>query len=118
MLSIVYFTRNFDSLNYQTDDEFSIKLFVDKETWDLEIVYKDKEYGRYVKGLGYFNTLKFSPQVIQGNVFSDNTAVNMWVTNDENRVLLEIESPVSVGSVKAILKDYSGLRYEMKARVN
>jgi methylaspartate ammonia-lyase len=56
--------------------------------------------------------------VIQGNVFPDNAEVNMWVTNDDNRVPLEIESPVSVGSVKAILKDYSGLRHEMKAKVN
>ena len=118
MLSIVYFTRNFDFSNYQSGDKFPIKLFVDKETWDLEVSYKGKEYGRHVKGLGYFNTLQFSPQVIQGNVFPDNAEVNMWVTNDDNRVPLEIESPVSVGSVKAVLKDYSGLRYEMRAKVN
>lgn len=118
MLSIVYFTRNFDFSNYQNGDTFPIKLFVDKQTWNLEVAYKGKEYAKNVKGLGYFNTLRFSPQVIEGSVFPKDTQVNMWVTNDANRVPVEIESPVSVGAVKAILQDYEGLRYEMTAKVS
>lgn len=117
MLSIVYFTRNFDFSNYQTGDKFPMKLFVDKETWDLQVKYKGTENNREVKNLGTFNTLKFSPQVIEGEVFPDNAEVNMWVTNDANRVPVEIESPVSVGSVRAVLKDYKNLRYPMTAKV-
>ena len=37
--------------------------------------------------------------------------MNIWVSDDENKVPLMIESPVTVGSVKAVLQSYSGLRH-------
>ena len=43
--------------------------------------------------------------------------MNVWVTDDENKIPLLIESPVSVGSVKAVLKEYNGLRYDMTAKL-
>ena len=116
MLSIVYFTRNFDFSNYQPGDQFPIQLFVDKETWNLQVTYKGKEAEKKVKNIGYFSTLKFSPEVIAGDIFPEGANMNMWVTDDANRLPVEIESPVSVGSVRAILKSYKGLRHEMRAQ--
>ena len=37
--------------------------------------------------------------------------MNIWVSDDKNKVPLLIESPISVGSIKAVLKSYSGLRH-------
>ena len=36
--------------------------------------------------------------------------MNIWVTDDKNKVPLLIETPISIGSLKAVLKSYSGLR--------
>jgi len=117
MLSILYFTRNYDFSTFQKGDTFPIKLFVDKETWNLQVQFNGREENKEIKKMGKFNTLKFSPQVIEGNVFPGDAKLNLWVTDDENRLPLLIESPVSVGSVKAVLKHYSGLRHEVKAKV-
>ncbi len=65
-----------------------------------------------------FNAIKFMPEVVAGNVFKENTAMSVYVSNDKNRIPLLIESPVSVGSIKAVLKDYSGLRHELSAKIN
>jgi methylaspartate ammonia-lyase len=44
--------------------------------------------------------------------------MTVYVSNDKNRIPLLIESPVSVGSIKAVLKDYSGLRHELSSKIN
>ena len=118
VLSIVYYTRNLAFDQYNEGQEFPVKIFMDKEVWPLKVKYKGKEESKKVKGLGKFKTIKFSPEVIEGEVFKADTEMNIWVSDDGNRIPLLIESPVSVGSVKAVLKDYKGLKYEMTSKIN
>ena len=117
MVSILYYCRNLDFSNSQTGEAFPIKIFADKETWPLKVTFKGVELDKKVKGKGRFNTLKFSPEVIEGNLFPEGAQVHVWVSDDANKLPLIIESPLSVGSAKAILKDYSGLRHPIISRV-
>jgi len=116
ILSIVYFSRNVNFDNMKEGDHFPIKIFVDKETWPLKVTYKGKDEKKKVKGMGRFKAIQFSPEVISGNVFDKGTEMNVWVSDDDNRLPLLIESPVSVGSIKAVLKSYKGLRHELTAK--
>ena len=76
--------------------------------------YAGKEAGTEVQGLGYFNTVKVIPDLITGNVFKDGNRMSVWVSDDLNKMPLLIESPLSVGSAKAVLKKYSGLRHPLR----
>ncbi len=118
MLSVLYYARNIKFDNYKVGDNFPIKIFADKETWPLSVKYRGKEAAKKIKGLGKYNTMRFSPQVIEGGIFPEDTEMNVWVTDDKNRLPLIIESPLSVGSVKAILKSHKGLRYSLKAKMD
>jgi hypothetical protein len=117
MVSILYYARNLDFTKYKTGDTFPIKIFADKETWPLSVTYRGREPDKKMKDIGRYNTLKFSPQVIEGDLFPEDTEMNVWVTDDANRMPLVIESPLSVGSVKAVLKSHKGLRYPVTAKV-
>ncbi|MCH2084908.1 MAG: DUF3108 domain-containing protein [Saprospiraceae bacterium] len=117
ILSIIYFTRNIEFNNLQENAQIPIKIFMDNEVWPLRVRYKGKEEKKKVKDNGTFKTIKFAPEVIAGQVFNENAEMNVWVTDDQNKIPLLIESPVAVGSVKAVLKDYKGLRYDMTAKV-
>jgi hypothetical protein len=117
MLSILYYARNIKFNTYKVGDSFPIKIFADKETWPLLVKYRGMEAAKKIKGLGKYNTLRFSPQVIEGGIFPEDTEMNVWVTDDKNRLPLIIESPLSVGSVKAILKSHKGLRYPLNAKL-
>ncbi len=117
VLSMVYFLRNVDITNYKKGDALPLKVFMDKESWPLKMTYAGKEGDVKVKGLGRFNTIRVSPEVIAGDIFDDDTEMNIWVTDDQNRLPLLIESPLSVGSVKAVLKDYKNLRHDLRAEV-
>ncbi|MFK8009641.1 MAG: DUF3108 domain-containing protein [Saprospiraceae bacterium] len=116
MLSVIYYSRNIDFESYNEGEEFPVKIFMDKEVWPLNVKYKGKQSRKKVKGKGRFNTIKFSPQVVSGRVFKEGEEMMVYVSDDKNRIPLLIESPVSVGSVKAVLKNYKGLKYEMTAK--
>ena len=116
MLSVIYYARNIDFENYNPGEEFPVKIFMDKEVWPLNVKYKGKKNRKKIKRLGRFNTIKFSPQVVSGRVFKEGEEMMVYVSDDQNRIPLLIESPVSVGSVKAVLKNYKGLKYNMTAK--
>lgn len=116
MLSVIYYSRNIDFESYKEGEEFPVKIFMDKEVWPLNVKYKGKQSRKKVKGKGRFNTIKFSPQVVSGRVFKEGEKMMVYVSDDKNRIPLLIESPVSVGSVKAVLKNYKGLKYDMTAK--
>lgn len=116
MLSVIYYSRNIDFESYNEGEEFPVKIFMDKEVWPLNVKYKGKQSRKKIKGKGRFNTIKFSPQVVSGRVFKEGEEMMVYVSDDKNRIPLLIESPVSVGSVKAVLKNYKGLKYEMTAK--
>lgn len=116
ILSIIYYTRNLDFDNINEGSEIPIKIFMDKETWPLKVRFKGKEEKR-VRNRGKFNTFKFSPEVIVGNVFNEDTQMTVWASDDANKIPVLIESPVSVGSVKVVLKSYKGLKHDFKAKV-
>ena len=116
MLSVIYYSRNIDFESYKEGEEFPVKIFMDKEVWPLNVKYKGKQSRKKVKGKGKFNTIKFSPQVVSGRVFKEGEKMMVYVSDDKNRIPLLIESPVSVGSVKAVLKNYKGLKYNMTAK--
>ncbi|MEZ4932694.1 MAG: DUF3108 domain-containing protein [Saprospiraceae bacterium] len=118
MVSILYYCRNIDFSKSQYGETYPIKIFADKETWPLSVTFKGRQSDKKIKGMGRFKTLQFSPQVIEGELFPEGAQVNVWATDDENRLPLVIESPLSVGSVKAVLTQSDGLRHPFHAKID
>lgn len=115
ILSIIYYARNIDFDRLSTGTAIPVKIFMDEEVWPLRVLYKGKDEKKRVRGQGRFKTIQFSPEVVSGLYFKDGTEMNVWVTDDKNRIPLLIESPISVGSIKAVLKDYKNLRHPFEA---
>lgn len=118
VLSSLYSLRNIDFSNKAPGCSIPFRVFMDKEEFPLEICYLGRDSNKKVHSMGRYNTLKFQPKVIAGNVFKDDDKMTVWVSDDENRIPILIESPVSVGSVKMVLKGYWGLKHEFKAKVD
>jgi Protein of unknown function (DUF3108) len=118
LLSVLYYTRNLDFEHIKKGSTFPVKIFMDKQVWPLNVKFKGREEGIDVKGMGSFNAINISPELISGEVFEEGAEMNIWATDDRNKLPLLVESPVSVGSVKAVLQGYSNLRYPMTAKVN
>jgi len=118
VLSTMYYLRTIDfpaKGDYSTEN-FSV--FMDQAEYPLRMKYLGRNAKKNVHGMGKYKTLKFQPDVIAGNVFTEDTKMTVWVGDDENRIPVLIESPVSVGTVKVVLKSYKGLKYPFTAKVN
>jgi len=116
LLSIVYYMRNIDREYTTADTKVPVKIFLDKEIWNLNVRFYGSETKR-IKGSGKFNAIRFSPELIVNEMFQEGDQMMIWSTDDGNRLPLLIESPVSVGSVQAFLHTYEGLRNDFEAKV-
>ncbi len=117
ILSIVYYIRNVNFDQMRTGTDIPMKIFVDKKAWALKLRYLGKDDNKKIKGQGRFRAITFTPQVVEGFYFKQGTEMKIWATDDKNKIPLMIESPLTVGSVKAVLKNYKGLRHSMSAKV-
>ena len=118
LVSVIYYARNINYTDFKEGTEFPVRIFMDKAVYPLRVKYKGKVANKYVHKKGRFRTIHFSPQVLSGNVFKEGTQPEVYVSDDRNRIPILIESAVSVGSVKAVLKSYKGLRYDFTSKID
>ena len=118
VLSILYQMRNTDFGSQQPGYAVPFRVFMDKEEFPLRMRFVGKDARKKVYGMGRYKTLKFQPDVIAGNVFKEDAKMTVWVSDDQNRIPVLIESPVSVGSVKMVLKKYWGLKYDFLGKAD
>lgn len=113
LLSVLYFLRNTNIKKHKVGDRIPTQILFDETKYPISVKY-DKKIDNYkIKELGTYDVIRVIPDLVAGNVFKEGNLMHIYVSNDENKLPLLIESPLSVGSAKAVLKSYSGLRYEL-----
>jgi len=117
ILSVLYYVRNLDFDAMHSGEQVPVKIFFDRKSYNLTMKYLGKEANTKVKGYGRFKTHKVSPQLIAGEVFKEGDEMTVYVSADQNKIPVLIESPVSVGSVKVVLKSYRGLKYPLTSQI-
>lgn len=117
LLSVLYFMRNVKVDTYKKGQYIPTKVFFDNDSYPIKVKYEGKEAKKSIKELGTFNTLKVVPDLVVGEVFKDGDKMKVWVSDDLNKIPLLIESPLKIGSAKAVLKSYSGIRHELKSKI-
>ncbi len=116
VVSAVYYARNINFDKYNPGDKIPFDMFLDDEVYHLYIRYlgKEKIKTRY----GKFNAIKFKPLLIKGTIFEGGEKMNAWVSDDPNHLLLRVESPIAVGSIKVDMMGYRNLRYPLTSLVS
>ncbi|MBK8701635.1 MAG: DUF3108 domain-containing protein [Saprospiraceae bacterium] len=117
LLSVLYFMRNINVDSYKKGEYIPTKVFFDNETFPIKVKYDGKDAKKSIKELGTFKTIRVIPDLVVGNVFKDGDKMKVWVSDDANKLPLLIESPLKIGSAKAILKSHSGLRHPLIAKI-
>ena len=63
--------------------------------------------------LGKFKCILFRPVIQKGRIFKDEEDLNVWISDDANRIPIRAQANILVGSVKMDLKDYKGIAHPM-----
>jgi len=106
LVSLAYHLRTVH--HHKKKSDFQIELFFDQEFYQLHVDYLGVE-SKKIRNIGKVNCLHYSPQLIEGNIFDEDSKMHLWVSEDQNMIPVYLESPVIVGSVKVVLKSYSNL---------
>lgn len=116
VVSAMYYFRNIDFDKYKIGDKIPFDMFLDDEVYNLYIKYEGKAVvkTRY----GKFNAIKLKPLLIKGNAFKGGENMTVWVSDDQNRIILRAESPISVGSIKVDMYGYKNLRYPLTSMIS
>lgn len=117
MVSMYYYLRNsIDIKSLRKGDEIETNMFFDEENYGFKLKYLGKETievdinGTDVK----VRALKFRPYVMAGRVFKEEESLTLWVSNDKNKIPLKIKADLAVGSLRADLVAFKGLKHSFK----
>jgi hypothetical protein len=116
VVSSMYYARNIDFDAYKVGDKIPFSMFLDNEVYNMYLRYLGKETikTRY----GKFKAIKFKPLLVKGTLFEGGEKMTVYVSDDQNKLPLRIESPLVVGSVKVDLMSYQNLRYPLSSLVS
>jgi len=116
VLSAAYYARSLDFSDYKPGDRIPLNLIIDGQSFELFIRYLGKETIENRTGKKY-DCIKFSSVVVEGTIFKGGENLVVWVTDDKNKIPVMAEAQIIVGSVKAYLTGYEGLKNSMEAEV-
>lgn len=107
LLSAYYFARTQDMRNAKPGELISVPCFVDDTLFTAKIRFIGRE--TITTDLGTFKCMVFRPVIQTGRIFKHEEDMNVWITDDENKIPIRAEAKILVGSIKMDLIDYSGL---------
>ncbi len=116
VMTAIFYARCLDFSKYKPKDTIPITFVLDGEIFPSYIRYLGKET---IKSdlLGTVRCIKFSPNLIEGTIFKGGEGMIVWVTDDENKMPVYVETPIVVGTIKVWLYKYEGLKNPIKCIV-
>ncbi len=88
--------------------------------------YKDTSHELRVKFLGRqelevaagtFKTIVVEPLVKEGGLFKSEGRIVIWLSDDERKIPVRVNTKVVIGSIDVELKQYSGLAGPLRSRI-
>ena len=116
IMSAFYFVRTIDFSGY-----------LPGETTTLHNFYKDKSYELGVRFLGRqeleveagtFKTVVVEPLVKEGGLFKSEGRIVIWLSDDDRKIPVRVNTKVVIGSIDVELTSYSGLVGPLRAKTD
>ncbi len=117
MISTMYYLRNnVDTNNLRPGYYTDVQMFYGDDSFAFRLKFLRKETIR--TKFGRVETLVFRPYVESGRVFKERESLTVWITNDENKIPIRIAANLAVGSIRADLDEYKGLKHWFRIQAN
>lgn len=115
ILSAFYYLRNYPTIDKIHPGEYiAIDMFFDDETTKFKLKFVGRQ--DITTKFGVVPSMVFKPLVQSGRVFKEEESLTIWVSDDENRLPVRIKADLAVGSLKADLDAFKGLKSSFKIK--
>ncbi|MDX2245230.1 MAG: DUF3108 domain-containing protein [Bacteroidia bacterium] len=116
VISAFYFARTrYDQDSLKPGDRISLQNFLDRKNFGLEASLITREKIK-IDGVWY-KALKMNLLIEEAGLVTDGSTIVFWISDDDNKIPLRIQSELMIGSLKADLIEYQNLRNPFKAKI-
>ena len=113
IVSALYYLRNHPSIDkLKVGESIGIDMFFDDETTKFKLKFMGREV--ISTKFGKVKSMIFRPYVQAGRVFKEEESLTVWISDDDNKVPLRIKASLAVGSLKADIDNFKGLKNSFK----
>ncbi len=114
-ISLFFNMRSASPDSFSEGEVGTLEMLLEDTVRRINYRYICREQKR-IRNMGKFNSLRFECQLgtTEGYSFTDGSIFTIWISDDQNKIPLAIESPVRIGSINAYIYRYKGLKYPMK----
>ncbi len=117
IISTFYFLRNHPNIDkLKVGESIVVDMFFDDETFKFKLKFIGRE--NIKTKFGTAPTMIFRPIVQSGRVFKEEESLTVWISDDENKIPLRIKASLAVGSIKADLEGFKGLKNPFMVKLN
>ncbi|MBK9224913.1 MAG: DUF3108 domain-containing protein [Flavobacterium sp.] len=116
IMSTFYYLRNYPTIDkLKVGESVAVDMFFDNETTKFKLKFIGTE--DLETKFGVVPTMIFRPLVQSGRVFKEKESLTVWISDDDNKIPVRIQASLAVGSIKADLDAFKGLKYSFKVKV-
>ncbi len=116
IISTFYYLRNHPTIDkLKVGESIAIDMFFDDETTKFKLKFMGKEDIK--TKFGTIPTMIFRPYVQAGRVFKEQESLTVWISDDDNKMPIRIKASLAVGSLKADLDAFKGLKHPFTVKV-
>jgi len=117
IMSAFYYLRNYPSIGKIKPGEFvAIDMFFDDETTKFKLKFLGRE--DISTKFGKVPCMIFRPYVQAGRVFKEEESLTVWISDDDNKIPIRVKASLAIGSIKADLDAFKGLKNSFKVKVD
>lgn len=115
IVSVLYYARNIDYAKAKKGDLFPIHVYLDNKIYDLNFKFDGIETIK--SDIGKVKCYKLIPKLVVDRVFKSEEDMTIWISADDNKIPIRVQSDIQVGSLKVDLTSYQGLRNTFSAKL-
>ncbi|MBM2842125.1 MAG: hypothetical protein HW412_2653 [Bacteroidetes bacterium] len=115
IMSAFYFARTLDYSNLKVGEGPVLFNFYKDKSHELKVKFLGRQ--ELEVGAGTFNTIVVEPLVREGGLFKSEGRIVIWLSDDERKIPVRVNTKVIIGSIDTELREYSGLIGPIRARI-
>lgn len=104
LVSGYYYLRTFDFSSTKEGETVQIAAFFDDEIYDFSIRFDGREILK--TKLGKIKALKLTPLMPDNELFDGENSIEVWLSDDVNKVPLKIKAAMFVGAVEVDITNF------------
>lgn len=116
--SILYYVRTIDASTLKVGEALPVQYLHDDGVTKLYLTYKGIE-NKYLKGVGTVRCHKYSLTVVSDDAMFDGSEdASLWLSDDDNRLLVYFRAPLKIGAVAGRMTSCEGTKYPFDSLIS